>query len=290
VRRTQVRDALVLRRSPLPSGDVVATLLSPGGTWRAIARKGRLPGGNLARLSLFHDVTVQFWRRGDDDLALITQVQLNGALAGLARPEAYAFAHLLAELADVLTVQHPVDERFYTMVASGLRGLHAHDDPEAVGLAYAWRLLGLAGIAPDVRACGGCGAPPAYLLVAEGTARCAACLADPDGGEGADRVEATPAPDPAAPARTGQAAPGPTAPAIGGRPKPRPSAAARVPVRGGPLYLGEAAMAELDALVRGPLSAAVHAPPAERTRHWRALRRFVQWHVGDVRALTAVPG
>jgi DNA repair protein RecO (recombination protein O) len=255
VRRTQVRDALVLRRSPLPSGDVVATLLSPGGTWRAIARKGRLPGGNLARLSLFHDVTVQFWRRADDDLALITQVQLNGALAGLSRPEAYPYAHLLAELADVLTVQHPVDERFYTLVASGLRGLHGHDDPEAVGLAYAWRLLGLAGIAPDVRACANCGGAPSYLNVAEGTARCAAC-------------HATGTKDGLGEPREGQ----------------RPDEG-----RGGPLFLGEAAIAELDGLVRGPLSAAVHEPPADRAPHWRALRRFVHWHVGEVRALAAVP-
>ena len=282
MRRTQVRDALVLRRSPLPSGDVVATLLSPGGTWRAIVRKGRLPGGNLARLSLFHDVTVQFWRRGDDDLALITQVQLNGALAGLARPEAYAFAHLLAELADVLTVQHPVDERFYTMVASGLRGLHAHDDPEAVGLAYAWRLLGLAGIAPDVGACGRCGAPPAYLLVAEGTACCAACLVAEESRPDGHRVEAG-ARLPPTSVRTG---PDTTMP----RGQPRPPPGGRSPLNGGPLFLGEGAMIELDALVRGPLAAAVHAPPADRPRHWRTLRRFVAWHVGDVRALGSIPG
>jgi len=256
VRRTQVRDALVLRRSPLPSGDVVATLLSPGGTWRAVVRKGRLPGGNLARLSLFHDVTVQFWQRREEDLALITQVQLNGALAGLARPEAYPYAHLLAELTDVLTQQQSVDDRFYTLVASGLRGLHGHDDPEAVALAYAWRLLGLAGIGPDVRACDRCGAPPTHLLVGEGRARCAACLADGD-----------PAP-----------APGRRA-AAGGRPLED----------GGPLPLGVAAMAELDALVRGPLATAVHRPPADRGPHWQALRRFVRWHVGEIRALASLP-
>ena len=243
VRRTQVRDALVLRRSPLPSGDVVATLLSPTGTWRAIARKGRLPGGNLARLSLFHDVTVQFWRRNDDDLALITQVQLNGALAGLARPEAYPYAHLLAELADVLTVEQPVDERCYALVASGLRGLHAHADPEAVGLAYAWRLLALAGVAPDVRACAGCGGEPSHLWIPAGQARCGACAAGVGGDRDADEA----------------------------------------------LFLGREALTELDALVRGPLATAVHHPPVDRARHWRALRRFVRWHVGNVRALEALP-
>ena len=232
----------MLRRSPLPSGDVVATLLSPTGTWRAIARKGRLPGGNLARLSLFHDVTVQFWRRREDDLALITQVQLNGALAGLARPEAYPYAHLLAELADVLTVEQPADERCYALVASGLRGLHAHADPEAVGLAYAWRLLALAGLAPDTRACAGCGGEPSHLWIAEGLARCPACSEGVAGERHADPA----------------------------------------------LFLGPEALAELDALVRGPLASAVHRPPADRARHWRTLRRYVRWHVGPVRALEAL--
>jgi DNA repair protein RecO (recombination protein O) len=186
VRRTQVRDAIVLRRSPLPSGDVVATLLSPSGTWRAVVRKGRLPGGNLARLSLFHDVTVQYWRRHDDDLALVTQVQLNGALAGLTRPEAYPYAHLLAELTDALTVDHPVSDRWYALLASGLRGLDVHHDPEAVGLAYAWRLIATAGLAPAVGRCARCGGAPDRLDVADGTARCAAHGAEAGGAAAAD--------------------------------------------------------------------------------------------------------
>ena len=243
MRRTQVRDAIVLRRSPLPSGDVVATLLSPSGTWRAVVRKGRIPGGNLARLSLFHDVTVQYWRRNDDDLALVTQVRLNGALAGLARPEAYPYAHLLAELTDALTVDHPVSDRWFALLASGLRGLDAHFDPEAVGLAYAWRLVATAGMAPAVGRCARCGAPPDRLDVADGTARCAEHGSD-GGGSG----------DPA----------------------------------GAHVFLGIAGMEALAVLVRGPLATAVAEPPSDRTRHWRALQRYVRWHVGEVRALEAI--
>ena len=171
-------DALVLRRSPLPNGDVIVTLLSEHGKWRAVARKGRLPGGNLARLSLFHDVTVQAYRRRDDDLAVLTQVRLNGALGGLTRPEAYPYAHLLAELADALTVDAYVGERLVAVVASGLRGVATHDDPEAVALAYAWRLIGLAGLAPHIEggerpACAACSAPASILATASGTVRCA---------------------------------------------------------------------------------------------------------------------
>lgn len=225
----------MLRRHPLPSGDVIATLLSPDGRWRAIARKGRLPGGNLARLSLFHDVTVQVVHRRSDDLALITQVRLNGALPGLSRPEVYGYAHLLAELTDHLTTEHPADEQHYTLLTSSLRGLNVHHDPEAVALAYTWRLLRHAGLAPQVSRCR-CGATPERLLIAEGVAQCAAC-------------------------------------------------AATSPPEAQGLWLGEGAMAELDVMLRAPLREVIAAPPQERGPHWRALRRFIGWHLGGVKAM-----
>lgn len=175
--RYTVSDALVLRRTPLPSGDVVVTLLSEHGTWRAVARKGKLPGGNLARLSLFHDVTVQAYRRRDDDLAVLTQVRLNGALSALARPEAYPYAHLIAELTDALTVDVHVGERLVDVVASALRGVAAHHDPDAVALAYAWRLVVLAGLAPRVAAeepphCHRCERPASVLAIEAGALVC----------------------------------------------------------------------------------------------------------------------
>lgn len=149
VQRYRVREGIVVRRTPLPSGDVVATLLSPDGKWRAVARKGRLPGGNPGRLSLFHDVTVQAYQRRDDDLAVVAQVRLNGALPRLADPAIYPYAHLLAELADRLTVDVHLGEPLHAWLASGLRGLDADPDPERVALVHAWMLLRVAGLGPD---------------------------------------------------------------------------------------------------------------------------------------------
>ena len=157
-RRYQIDHGIVIRRTVLPNGDVVATLLSERGKWRGIARKGKRLGGNLGRLSLFHDVTVQHYRRSPDDLALVTQVELNGALPTLAEPAIYPYAHLLAELADRLTVDVHLGERIYAYLASGLRGLSRHADPEAVALAYAWRLLEQAGLRPEMLRCVHCGA------------------------------------------------------------------------------------------------------------------------------------
>jgi DNA repair protein RecO (recombination protein O) len=172
VPRYHVSDGLVLRRTPLPSGDVVVTLLSPHGKWRAIARKGKLQGGNLARLSLFHDVTVQAYRRREDDLAILTQVTLNGALQGLTRPEVYPYAHLLADLADALTVDVDLGEGLLRVLSSGLRGIVMHDDPDAVAIAYAWHLVALAGLAPRPGPCDRCGAPATTLATSAGALRC----------------------------------------------------------------------------------------------------------------------
>jgi len=143
---------------PLPSGDVVVTLLSPDGKWRAVARKGRLLGGNPGRLSLFHDVTVQVYQRREEDLAVVTQVQLNAALPRMTDPVVYPYAHLLAELADRLTVDSDdvhIGEPLHAWLASGLRGLGADGDPERVALVHAWMLLRVAGLGPDVTATGG---------------------------------------------------------------------------------------------------------------------------------------
>ena len=181
MRRYTVSDGIVIRRKPLPSGDVVVTIMSQDGKWRAVARKGRLPGGNIGKLSLFHDVTVQYYRRNDEDLALLTQVQLNGALPRLASPEVYPYANLLAELVDALTVDVHHGERLYEHLASGLRGLNRHHDPEHVGLLYAWRLLGLAGLAPRLDRCVGCGAGSGLLSldVAGGGLSCHECAVGP---------------------------------------------------------------------------------------------------------------
>jgi recombinational DNA repair protein (RecF pathway) len=150
--RYVVREGIVIRRTPLPSGDVVATLLSTDGKWRAVARKGKRMGGNPGRLSLFHDVTVQTYSRNNDDLAVVAQVTLNGVLASLADAHIYPYASLLAELADRLATDVHHGEPLHAWLASGLRGLNQDADPDRVALVHAWMMLRIAGFAPDVQA------------------------------------------------------------------------------------------------------------------------------------------
>lgn len=176
-----MQEGIILRRSELPNGDVVVTLLSEASKWRAVARKGKLIGGNLGKLSLFHDVTVQHYTRpnGSDDLALITQVQLNGALPRLSDPAIYPYAHVLAELTDKLAVDVQPGGGFYEYFTGALRGLSSQPDPERVALIMCWRLLAQAGLAPRTTRCARCGErgledAPTFDAAAGGLS-CAAC-------------------------------------------------------------------------------------------------------------------
>lgn len=177
--RYRIREGIILRRKSLPSGDVVVTLLSEDGKWRGIAKKGKRIGGHLGKLSLFHDVTVQHYHKNDDSLAVITQVQLNGALPRLSEPIIYPYAHLLAELTDILSADVHPGEQMYTYLTSALRGLVQHPEPDKVALVMSWKLLTQAGLAPRVSRCRQCGKrlweDAVYLDVAAGEILCEAC-------------------------------------------------------------------------------------------------------------------
>jgi DNA repair protein RecO (recombination protein O) len=128
-------------------------------------------------LSLFHDVAIQYYLKRDEDLALITQVSLSGALSGLTRPEVYPYAHLLAELADRLSTDVQQGTAMYGYLAGGLRGLAQHERPEAVALVIAWKLLQQAGLAPRLQRCVHCNAPSVGLRfdVTAGGMTCERC-------------------------------------------------------------------------------------------------------------------
>ena len=159
----------------------MVTLLSEQSKWRAVARKGKLIGGNLGKLSLFHDVTVQHYTRPGDqsDLALITQVQLNGALPRLSDPAIYPYAHVLAELTDKLAVDVHLDGGFYRYFSGALRGVSRDPDPERIALVMSWRLLAQGGLTPRLTRCARCGERAidnaVTFDVAAGGLSCAAC-------------------------------------------------------------------------------------------------------------------
>ena len=140
----------------MTNGDVIITLLSPSNKFQGIALKSKLLGGNIGKLSLFHDVKLQYYQKNEEGLMLITQVQLNGALPTLVRPEVYPYAHILAELTDKLTAGVH-SSKTYEYLTSGFRGLAQGNDPEKITLVFSWKLLGQAGLTPRLTSCIYCG-------------------------------------------------------------------------------------------------------------------------------------
>ena len=175
--RYQINEGVVIRRHELTSGDVIVTLLGERGKWQAKVKKGKRVGGHLGKLSLFHDVTAQYYKKSDDNLAVLTQVQLNGALPKLSNPTIYPYAHVLAELVDKLTVDVHIGEDIYKYFVSSLRGLNTEENPASITIIYAWRLLQTAGLSPRVKSCVICASNDLDLRfdVALGGVTCKAC-------------------------------------------------------------------------------------------------------------------
>ena len=151
--RYRTRSGIVLRRSVTPAGDVILVIFTPEGKMRGVARSG-VKGSRSPRLNLFQHLTVQVYERPGNDLPTITQIVLEGALVGLAKPDVYPYAHLLAELADKLyqDADH-VGQTGFELLAGGLRGLVRHEDPDRVALVICWKLLAANGLYPRVHAC-----------------------------------------------------------------------------------------------------------------------------------------
>ncbi len=151
--RYRTRSGIVLRRKATPTGDVVLSLLTPEGKLRGVARAGA-KNGLAAKVNLFHHLTVQVYLRPGNDMALLSEIILEGALERLTQPEVYPYAHWLAELADKMYQEDDhVGQAGFELVSGGLRGLARHEDPNRVALVMAWKLLGAHGLYPRVSSC-----------------------------------------------------------------------------------------------------------------------------------------
>ncbi len=177
--RSTNRSGIVIRRRVTPAGDIIVTLLTPQGKVKAIARGG-VRGALASRLNLFHHVGVQVYQTPQADLATVQQAVLEGALPRLAEPERYAFAHLMAELADALFQEGEFAGQAFELFAGALRGISHQPDPEWVALVMSYKLLGLAGFVQQTARCARCGAPdPAHPDPLGGQMLCGGCSSLP---------------------------------------------------------------------------------------------------------------
>lgn len=235
--RYQLRQGIIIRRRVQPSGDVLVTVLSPAEEnypikWRGIARKGQKLGGNIARLNLFHDISAQIYQKPQQEIATLTQVVLNGALARLSEPQRYSCAHVLAELVDALSSEDSAHYfQFYAYFTSALRGIAQHENPEKIALIYGWRLLAQAGLAPNVQGCALCnrGAALTHLHIEAGGLSCQLCEKG--------------------------------------------------------LMLPQDVLQEIILLHQQSVAKSIQQPFANTHAHWRALSRYISYHVQDLQSL-----
>ena len=183
--RYQTLEGVVLRRRALPSGDLVVGILTPEGPVEALARSAQRPGGRSGRIGLFYRVRFQVYRRPERELATLTQVALEEALASQ-KPLRYAAQGFLGELA-WRTVSPEIAGRGYPVLVSALRGVKEAEEPRVPLVWGGFRLLLHAGHAPT-----GAGpylhleghlapepAPGAVFLGEEGAAALKAVLTQP---------------------------------------------------------------------------------------------------------------
>lgn len=171
---------LVIRETDFGDHDRYISVLTESGTRIEVLCRGvRRRGGRLAnavRLFCWSELTL-FEARGR--YTLNTADLLTSFWGITADMERYALACYLAELTAEMTDSDEACPAATRLLLYALRGLAGGKrDPAIVKAAFELRLMAESGFAPDLTACGACGAPlggDVWFSPREGQARCPAC-------------------------------------------------------------------------------------------------------------------
>jgi DNA repair protein RecO (recombination protein O) len=176
-------DAIVLRSYHLAEADrIVVCLTRSAGLVRAVAKGARRMKSRFgAALEPFTLIKLAFYEKENRELVTISQAEIVKSHFDLAaQPEAAEALAYMAELVSEFAPPHEANEKLFRMVVACVDALSAAPEAARLILRYfeVW-LLRLAGLFPDVRTCGECGAAFAdsdvAYLDAEGKSRCHKC-------------------------------------------------------------------------------------------------------------------
>jgi DNA repair protein RecO (recombination protein O) len=175
-------EAIVLRGFRTGEADLVVHLLTPAGRVNAIAKGARRTTAKLgARLEPFTRIEAML-QPGRGDLLTITGADVLWSGDDLRRDPVRVLAGTAGIEAVVRLFPEPEpDERLFVGLQRFLETLAGPlgGDPrvgaEGLALAFALKLLALAGWRPEVGACAGCGGAVEVYDAAAGCAFCAAC-------------------------------------------------------------------------------------------------------------------
>ena len=172
-------EAVVLRTQKLGEADRIVTLLARRhGRVRAVAKGVRRTSSRFgARVEPFTHVDVQLYE--GRELDVVTQVETRTAYGLVGDYARYTAGTAILETAERLTVEEREPSlKLFLLLVAALRALaEGVHRPGLVLDAFLLRALAVAGYAPAVDGCAGCGAPGPHrsFAPAAGGAVCAAC-------------------------------------------------------------------------------------------------------------------
>ncbi len=176
-------DAIVLRSYNLAEADrIVLCLTRSAGLVRAVAKGARRMKSRFgAALEPFTVIKLAFYEKENRELVTISTAEILTSHFELATQlEASDALAYMGELVSEFAPPHEANEKLFRMVVACVDALAVSPEAPRLILRYfeVW-LLRLAGLFPDVRTCGDCGAAvhdgDAVYLDAEGAPRCRSC-------------------------------------------------------------------------------------------------------------------
>jgi DNA repair protein RecO (recombination protein O) len=155
-------DAIVLRTYNLAEADrIVLCLTRTAGLVRAVAKGARRMKSRFgAALEPFTLIKLAFYEKENRDLVTMSQAEIIESRFDLAsQPEAAEVLAYMGELLADFAPPHEANDTLFRMVSACVDALAKTPNGAQLVLRYfeVW-LLRLAGLFPDVRACGECGA------------------------------------------------------------------------------------------------------------------------------------
>lgn len=176
--------AIVLRQHPYTETSRVVTWLTPeeGRLNTLIKGAMRRKSAFLGQVDLFYTCELLYYGRNRDGLPVTREVTALRDRAPLRTDwRACAVASYLCALVSRATPEKATRHDVYEWLEAALDDLAAHGGSSAVLCWNELRLLGLLGIAPHLRECRGCGAPPRagelVFSARDGCWRCPRCAA-----------------------------------------------------------------------------------------------------------------
>jgi len=154
--RTYQREGIVLRQLSYGEADRILTIITPEGKVRALAKGVRRPTSRKsAHLGRFARSRIMFAQ--GRNLEIVIQAESRETFEGLRHDlERFAYASYVGELTDRVSQEDEANQALYDLLLDTLRWLDREEDLALGTRFFEVRLLGAAGLRPELFTCVSC--------------------------------------------------------------------------------------------------------------------------------------